>query len=52
MLFPGGINRNIGILYEGAEVKSQTSPISTLPVEIQLHSEACSRNKNGEGRWT
>ena len=37
---------------EGVEVESQTSLIDTLPAKIQLHSKACSRNKNGKGRWT
>jgi len=41
-----------GIFYEGAKVKSQTSPMGTLPVEIRLYSEVCSRNKNGESGWT
>ena len=41
-----------GIFHEGTEVELQTSPIDTLFVKVQLYFEACSRNKNGEGRWT
>ena len=42
-------SQELGILYEGTEVESQTSPIGTLPVEIWLHSKVCFRDKNGEG---
>ena len=43
-------SQELGILYEGAEAESQTSTMGILPVKIRLHSEVCTRNKNGEGR--